>query len=104
MIILDEHAVGQRTAMICSPAQGNRPFLKRPPPGKSFAGIENLDPAALSCWAESAGQGGDPREVLQEIQSDPLGRKDLTGVSFHSQKRVPVPRARAVLLEHRQDQ
>ena len=60
------------------------------------------DRVAAHGLTESSRERRNPREVLEEIQGDPLGREDGSAVSFDAQERLAGCCTGAVFLHHRQ--
>ena len=70
MIVLDQDAIAERHTVIRSSTKRHRPFLKRSPAWESLSCIHNGDWIAMNGMAEATGQGGDPGEMLEEVQGD----------------------------------
>src|SRR6476620_10933942 len=102
MVVFDEHTVGERKPVVGSSTERHSPFLDGPPAGEGLACVEDCDRVTAHGLAESTRERRNPREVLEEIQGDSLGREDRSAVSFDAQERLAGCCTGAVFLHHRQ--
>ena len=71
VVVLQEHEVGQRAAVVHSPAGAHRGLLQRTQAGQRLAGVEHPHPVAGGVH-EPAGGGGDARQVAEEVERGAL--------------------------------
>ena len=88
MVVFDEHTVGERKPVVGSSAERHGPFLDGPQAREGLARVEDYDRVAAHGLSKSTRECCNPREVLEEIQGDPLGREDRATVSFDAQERL----------------
>ena len=75
VVVLDQQAVEQAEAMIVSPAAADGVFVEDAESRDRFAGVVNFRVGALDALDEPLGLRGHAAEMLEEVEDDPLGRK-----------------------------
>ncbi len=87
VIVLDQNHVEKAQAMIFPAAAGDGVFLKAPPAGRGFAGVENLRSGSVNRGDELRGQRRHAGEPLQEIQRHAFGAQNGAGRAVNFQQR-----------------
>src|SRR6476469_5289574 len=98
MVVFNEHTVGERKPVVGSSTERHGPFLDGPPTREGLTCVEDGDRISAHGLTESIRERRNPRQVLEEIQGDPLGREDRSAVSVDAQERLSVCCMGAVLL------
>ena len=97
MIVLNEHAVIEPHPVIVGAAHACRIFVELAQPGNGLARVEQHRAGTLDRIDIAAGQGGDPREVLERVERRALGGEHRTGIAGKAHQRRAVLRAFAVV-------
>jgi hypothetical protein len=97
MVVLDEDAVAQRSAVVRAPAEEDRPFLKCAQPRGRLSSVEDSHGVFANCVAEPTRQCGDTGEVLEEIQGNSFSLQDGTPIAFDLQETVSIVCAFSIL-------
>ena len=109
MVVLDEHDVGERTAVVDAAAGADGGLLERAEPGKRLAGVPDTGcggrhpspPATAS--TNRRGERRDARQVAQEVQRGALAREHRTQRPFDASDRLALADRVAVGADHRSD-
>jgi len=72
VVVLPEHGVGERGAILDAAPHAYRVALERPQAGRGLAGVRDARARARDGVHRAASHGRDPGQVLQEVQGDAL--------------------------------
>ena len=94
VVLLHEHAVEEPEAVVHRSAGEDRVLLEHAQPGRGLPGVEDVDAGPFDRLHEGAGHGGDPGEVLEEIERHALGGENgARGSLERGERRVERDRA-----------
>jgi hypothetical protein len=88
VVVLDQDAVVERHPMVAPAAAAHRVLLERPPAGRGLARVDDVGAGAAHRFDVAAGERGDARQPLHEVQRRPLGFQDPERAAAHA----PRPR------------
>jgi hypothetical protein len=74
VVVLDEKRVVQAESMVGASADADGVLLERAQRWRGLAGVEDRD-APSRCLDEMSRHGRDPRQALEKVERDPLGRE-----------------------------
>ena len=75
VVVLEQDAVGQVAPVVEAAAGPHRRLLQRPQAGRGLAGVADVG-AGVGGVGVAAGEGGDARQVAQEVEGGALGDED----------------------------
>lgn len=81
VIIFDQDTITKGIPMVLSSAQGHGPFLQGAQARDGFSGLQNRRVAAADRLTKLSREGGDARQVLEEIQGDSFRHEKRAGVA-----------------------
>ena len=76
--------------MIDPTAECDRPFLKATPARERLSRIQNVDVESFDGCAKSVCQGGNARQMLEEVQRNPFSLQDGSSVPGYMQDRLAI--------------
>jgi hypothetical protein len=76
VVLLDQDRVVETGAVVLSPARHHGLLLEDAQARRGLAGVEDPGAGALDRANEPGGEGGDARQVSEEVERDALGGED----------------------------
>src|SRR4051794_16253024 len=89
MIVLDQHRVGERLAVVEPPTRADGSLLQRAKPRKRLAGIADTSASARGAHVPTRVRR-DARAVLEKVQRAPLARQDRPQRPADSTETLPL--------------
>ena len=93
VVVLDEHGIVQTDAVVDGSACFGCSFFQQPKAGRGLAGIEDLAASAFDGSYELIREGGDPGELLEEVEGHALAFEEFAGIANDGRDAVAVVEA-----------